>query len=330
MQSNSKHWSEAVRECEQANVPYVIITILGAKGSTPRDSGTKMVVQRESFSGTIGGGVLEMSALQRAIVLMDAKETGQWVEHYPLGEKLGQCCGGATSLLFEAFQPQTFNVLLFGAGHVGRALAPILGSLPLRVTWVDSRAAEFPEEIPSGLHTAQPEDPIDVVSAAKPGSYFLIMTHKHPLDYALGEAALRRGDAAYIGIIGSSSKAKRFALRLAHRGYSDSAIRSIHCPIGDPKVPGKRPAEIAVSIAAQLIAHYSSEAQRVSGADSISFANPTCEGVEAVAQAATKVSDVSWKRLSQELSTAGVEALPFEATAHSKDKAAKTGTHHDD
>ena len=256
MNEQLTHWSEFVRACETRAEPYVIVTVLGARGSTPRDSGTKMVVAAATFFGTIGGGELEHRALGIARQMLAAGNSGQWVENFPLGEKLGQCCGGSTSLLFEGFVPSRPPAYLFGAGHVGRALAPLLATLPLSLRWVDARVDEFPKQMPEGVHAMHPEEPLDIVAEAPAGSYFLIMTHQHPLDYALMEAALGRADAAYIGVIGSSSKSRRFRLRLEHRGYAASAIESVHCPIGLDAVPGKRPAEIAVSIAAQLIGHY--------------------------------------------------------------------------
>ncbi len=82
------------------------------------------------------------------------------------------------------------------------------------------------------------------------------MTHQHPLDYAITEAVLRRGDASFLGVIGSETKARRFRLRLEHRGFSAAAIAGVHCPIGLAEVPGKRPMEVAVSVAAQVIALY--------------------------------------------------------------------------
>ncbi|MNP06306.1 hypothetical protein D3C76_982820 [compost metagenome] len=82
------------------------------------------------------------------------------------------------------------------------------------------------------------------------------MTHNHPLDYALAEAVLKRGDAGYLGMIGSQTKARRFRMRLEQRGYPAEAIASLHCPIGLAEVPGKRPLEVAISIAGQVIAHY--------------------------------------------------------------------------
>lgn len=250
------HWSDRVSFCEGTGTPYVIVTVLGARGSTPRDSGTKMVVEATQFSGTIGGGELEHRALAEARRLLREPVPQQLLRNYPLGEKLGQCCGGSTSLLFECFAPVRPRVLLFGAGHVGRALVPLLATLPLRVEWIDERDEGFPRDLPAGVTAIEGEDSVAVVRRAPAGSHFVVMTHNHPLDFAIAEAALARGDAAFVGVIGSQSKARRFRLRLAHRGFAEARIAALHCPIGLPGVPGKEPAEIAVAVAAQLIAVY--------------------------------------------------------------------------
>ena len=250
------HWSEWVRELEVRGEPYVLVTLLGARGSTPRDAGTKMVISDGQTLGTIGGGVLEFEAIQRAQSLLADPDGSQHVENFPLGEKLGQCCGGSTSVLFECFRPAGLPLYLFGAGHVGKAVCRVLADLPFRVHWVDERAAEFPEYASSMATVHCTDDPKSVITDAPAGAYFLIMTHQHPLDFALMEAALQREDAAYIGVIGSESKARRFRMRLEHRGADQALWDQVHCPIGHTSVPGKHPQEIAVSIAAQLIAHY--------------------------------------------------------------------------
>lgn len=277
-----------MQDCEAKGCAYVIVTVLGAKGSTPRDSGTKMVVvsagasERSRLIGTIGGGQLENQATMRAEALLQEGLPGQWVENFPLGAKLGQCCGGSTSLLFEAFLPVLRPLYLFGAGHVGRALAPVLATLPFKIHWVDSREQEFPDRVPDGVLKHVCDEPEAMVGNAAASSYFIIMTHEHPLDYALMEAALRRQDAAYIGVIGSESKARRFGLRMQHRGFSDDERATVNCPIGHDSVPGKHPAEIAISVASELIAHY--HARR---------------GVE------PPVSGPSWKQLSALLELSG-------------------------
>lgn len=261
MNSELQHWSEWVRSCEHNGDPYVLVTVLTARGSTPRGEGTKMLLAPDgakgtNLLGTIGGGRLEYLAMAKARELLLAAEPSQCVENFPLGEKLGQCCGGSVTLLFESFVPTSFNVYLFGAGHVGRALAPILAQLPLRVHWVDSRADEFPSQIPSPLRQYLTDEPLAIVANAEPGSFFLVMTHEHPLDYALAEAVLRRADFAYLGVIGSQSKSRRFRQRLAHRGFDADEIAQLRCPIGLAEVPGKQPAEIAVAVAAEIVGVY--------------------------------------------------------------------------
>lgn len=293
MSNAAEHWSHIVRDCVERDLAHVIVTVLGAQGSTPRDSGTKMVVTTDGFFGTIGGGVLEYSALEAAQDALRTGQSSQRIENYPLGEKLGQCCGGSTSLLFECFVPSMLPLYLFGAGHVGRALAPLLCSLPFHVHWVDSREAEFPSAPLQGAQLHHCNDPLDYVNAAPPGSYFVIMTHQHPLDFALLEAALRRDDSAYIGVIGSASKWRRFQLRLAHRGFSESLIDSVHCPIGLPDVPGKEPAEIAVSVAAQVIRHYQADREHET-------VNP----------------GLRWKALRDQLRTTGVTVQASTSDSH--------------
>jgi len=96
------------------------------------------------------------------------------------------------------------------------------------------------------------------------------MTHSHALDFELVAAILARGDAAYVGVIGSKTKRAKFAQRLEVRSFSASTVDALHCPIGLPEVKGKLPAEIAISVAAQLIAHYQSgqdEAEAVADDD---------------------------------------------------------------
>lgn len=253
-------WMDAIAHLRDSAEAYVLVTVIGVQGSTPRESGSKMLVTVEATVDTIGGGHLEFAAIEHARTLLLAGRDTQAQEHFPLGPRLGQCCGGRVSLLFECFAARGPQVLLFGAGHVGRALAPLLAGLPLRLQWIDSRAAEFPAQVPDGVQVRLLDEPEDAVHDAPPGSYFLVMTHNHPLDYALAEAVLKRGDAGFLGMIGSSTKAQRFRMRLAQRGYAPEAIAQLHCPIGLAEVPGKRPLEVAISIAAQVIARYQQDA----------------------------------------------------------------------
>lgn len=250
------NWAEAAADLQQRGEAYVLVTVLTVKGSAPREAGTKMLVTVDSAVDTIGGGQLEFDAIEKSRELLLLGENRQQLEDYPLGPKLGQCCGGRVTLLFECFAATAPVLALFGAGHVGRALVTILAQLPLQVRWIDSRADEFPESIPAGIKKIVAADPEAEIANLPPGAFVLVMTHNHPLDYAIAEAVLKRNDTAYLGVIGSDTKAKRFRMRLAYWGFPEAVIGQMHCPVGLSAVPGKRPMEVAVSIAAQVIEHY--------------------------------------------------------------------------
>ena len=249
-------WIDALAELQQQGTPCVLVTLIEERGSTPRNAGAKLVVTAERSYETIGGGHLEYKALQIAREMLERRSREPRLERFNLGASLGQCCGGATVLLFEPMgQPQA-HIAVFGAGHVGRALVPLLASLPCRVRWIDSREQEFPAQIPLGVEKVLSEDVIDEVDEMPAGSYFIVMTHDHQLDLQLAAAILTRNDFAWFGLIGSKSKRARFAHRLHERGLPDEAIQRMRCPMGLAEVKGKLPMEIAVSIAGEVIATY--------------------------------------------------------------------------
>lgn len=246
-------WLQTLSELEQAGTPAVLVTLLAARGSTPREAGCKMVVTRDSAVGTIGGGNLEFHciALARDLLAQDASTPVQ--REFPLGPALGQCCGGHASVLFEMVRPAAWHVALFGAGHVGRALVALLGTLDCRVSWFDSRADAFPDRLPANVTMLHDTLPAQRAAALPGGTSVLVMTHDHALDFEIVAAALPRPDLAFVGLIGSETKRARFVSRLARRGLPVEAIRRLVCPIGIPGAGGKVPAEIAIAAAAQLL-----------------------------------------------------------------------------
>jgi len=152
-----------------------------------------------------------------------------------------------TERLMSAAPP----VWLFGAGHVGQALARVLADLPLQLSWIDARAGALPMQMEGiRLRAAQP---LEVLREAPAQGRYVVMTHDHALDYAIVLALLRRGDARYLGLIGSESKAARFRSRLLREGLNEQDLAPLVCPIGVAGISSKLPAAIAVSIAAQLL-----------------------------------------------------------------------------
>jgi len=159
---------------------------------------------------------------------------------------------GDVELLFQRFSPSTFHVALFGAGHVGRALAPILGTLSCRVTWIDGRPDQFPATVAANVTIRFDDAPEYAVRDMGPDTYYLVMTHSHALDLAICGEVLKR-DFRYLGVIGSRTKRKKFELRLLHQGFEPDVVARITCPIGVPGIASKHPAEIAIATTAQIL-----------------------------------------------------------------------------
>ncbi len=157
------------------------------------------------------------------------------------------------SLVVLPMTPPDCVVYLFGAGHVGRALAEILGQLPCRVVWVDERKNAFPPAPPRNVKVVNSADPAREAANAPIGAYFLVMTHSHARDQAIVEAALRRGDFAYLGLIGSATKRARFVARLRAAGIAEAALQRLVCPIGAEGIPGKEPGVIALAAATEIM-----------------------------------------------------------------------------
>lgn len=256
----------------------VVVEVTQALGSAPRTAGTRMLVAADRSVGTIGGGHLEQVAIDRARALLAAdalpvvdgsKAAPLHVDHLPLGPALGQCCGGAVTLAYRRLDAEAlarwpepeprFHLQLYGAGHVGRAIATLLATLDVSVDWIDEREAEFPATTAFG--TPWParirQVCVDTVEAevrdAPPGACYLVLTHEHALDLRIAEAILRRGDFRYFGLIGSRTKRQRFLHRFAHRGVPGEAVARMTCPIGVEGIAGKQPELIAVAVLAQLL-----------------------------------------------------------------------------
>ena len=154
--------------------------------------------------------------------------------------------------LFELVAGSDFNIAVFGAGHVGRAVVDVLSRLDCNIRWVDSRRGVF-GAVPANVHAVEAGEPALEVAALPAGALFLVMTHSHAIDFDVVCRVLMRRDAAYCGLIGSRSKRRRFEKRLKGLGFADAALAGLTCPIGVAGITGKRPAEIAVAVAAQLL-----------------------------------------------------------------------------
>jgi len=246
----------------QAGLAAVWVEVAETWGSVPRETGTRMVVAADRVAGSIGGGHLEWQAIECARARLGLAD--EWRQDIALGPTLGQCCGGRLTLRYGPLTGQAlaawpdeaslFDLQLYGAGHVGRAVVGALAALPCRVWWIDERESEFPPPPPPPGVTPLCVEPVEAeVQQAPPGCHFLVMTHSHDLDLRIAEAILRRGDFGFLGLIGSATKRARFVQRFERRGIAPEALARLTCPIGIPGIGGKSPAVIALAVAAQLL-----------------------------------------------------------------------------
>ncbi|MBP6224448.1 MAG: xanthine dehydrogenase accessory protein XdhC [Rhizobacter sp.] len=247
--------------------PAVLVEVLEARGSTPREAGARMLVSTSAAAGTVGGGHLELKAMEHARQMLHGGPAELQVR-YPLGPSLGQCCGGVVTLGFSRLSAETlavwpdetarFHLQLHGAGHVGRAVARLLAELPVTVDWIDERDREFPQTLggagwPAHIRRRPADDAEVEVSLAAPGVRYLVMTHRHDLDLRITEAILKRGDFGFLGLIGSQTKRQRFVHHLESRGIPAAVLARMTCPIGLPGITGKEPAVLALAVVAQLM-----------------------------------------------------------------------------
>ena len=306
-------WLETLARLLRDGTPAMLVIVARVEGSGPREPGARMIVTDDNLYGTIGGGQLEFETLRSARTALKSAPDA-FIERYPLGPELSQCCGGVVTVMYEPFTPadaawveqlcenaskplDTVRMVektagaafsrtaftdeaaedflfdfggdefklterlgdvrqplwLFGAGHVGKALARALEPLPFKVTWVDGRLGQFPTDVPGDISTLEAAMPELLADEAPPGAFFIVMTHSHALDQEICEAVLRRRDFAYLGLIGSDTKAARFRSRLRSQDLEDADIAQLTCPIGLPGIAGKAPEVIAASVAADLL-----------------------------------------------------------------------------
>jgi xanthine dehydrogenase accessory factor len=250
-----------------ASGPTVLVRVKEVKGSTPREAGAFMLISARSSFGTIGGGRLELDAIAAArTILAEAVDARQI--HVALGPEINQCCGGRVVLTLQRVTPAIADalraedddarsarpdVLIFGAGHVGRALAQALAPLPFNTQLIDTRPDALQPPIGGvlGITSAIPETRI---RAARPGSAVIILTHDHALDYLLITEALARDDLAFTGLIGSKTKKAVFRSDYLGAGGKPESFARLVCPIGANRTGDKRPEVIAAFVAAELCA----------------------------------------------------------------------------
>jgi len=242
VQRDDLAWLDAASNCQRTLTPVALVSRIGGHA-------TPMLVTADNVTGSLGTPDENSAAMASAR------------HHLATGTANAMLLPAATpdgtTLLLHVVQPPDFNVVIFGNGHVGRALTQVFGALDAAVRWIDGREHDFPLQVPANVEVVITDDPVAELDVAPRGAYILILTHSHDLDFALLQAALQRDDWRYVGLIGSRSKRNQFEKRLAARGATPDALTRFVCPIGvlpGTAIRSKEPGAIAVGVAAEILA----------------------------------------------------------------------------
>lgn len=263
-------WLDALQSVRAQRTPAVVVTLAMVRGHAPRNGGAKLVVSPDAVFGTIGGGNLEATAIDRAREMLAAGSAEPELLTLTLSDKAVteygvQCCGGEVTMMLEPMRVVP-TVAVFGIGHVGLELARILSRHELELHLIDSRAEMLAPErvgVPghdgiladavARVHLTHSPVPEAALTDLPDAAHVLVMTHDHVEDLAVVDQSLRTQGIGSIGLIGSASKWARFRKKLLEHGHTEAGLERVTTPIGIPEVAGKQPAVIAVSVAARIL-----------------------------------------------------------------------------
>jgi len=228
MATGLPEWLRDLRALHGQREKAALLTHIGSK--------TKLVIStdRRYEHETLPNAVAE-----RALEMLVAGDRGERVDDWFIDTIIGT----------------DFNVAVFGAGHVGTAVVAAISRLDCNIRWVDSRRDIF-RSTPSNVRAIESPEPALEVAAMPAGSLYLVMTHSHAIDFEICDRILRRRDVEYCGLIGSRSKRRRFEKRYRQQGMQQEVFDRLTCPIGVDGISGKKPAEIAIAAAAEVLQVY--------------------------------------------------------------------------
>ncbi len=247
--------AEKIQELQNSRQSFVLVTLMGLRGSVPQVAGAKMLVTTSGlYWGTVGGGKIEAHSIQYAQNLLSGQQDPH-AQTWNLQKDIGMSCGGEVTMFFDISKSVGWHISVFGAGHVAQELCRVLATWSCHVSVFDPRA-EWLERLPSSANidkklSAQMGSEVANLPS---GSYLLSLTQGHGFDVPVLSAAFKRfTDFSFIGVIGSDVKAKKIKAELLALGANPDLLQKLVCPLGLP-IGNNTPNEIAISICAQLLA----------------------------------------------------------------------------
>ncbi|MDB9787130.1 XdhC family protein [Bacteriovoracaceae bacterium] len=253
----NRDFLEKSLELINEGIPHVVCTIVSIRGSAPQNVGAKAIIKKTGVVyGTVGGGALENRCCEWVVDTLnnDIRSVSSY-HQWNLQTDIGMTCGGDVGLFFEVVLTRPpWEIVVFGAGHVGQALCEVLLNLQCSITCIDDRE-EWLEKLPRHRHLQK----ICVSGAMENevanlnlNSFLVMVTKGHKTDVPIAFAALSRGEFPFLGMMGSKVKSLRVKSDLLGMGLTETAVETLNCPMGEP-FGNNTPPEIALSMTAQLI-----------------------------------------------------------------------------
>lgn len=267
MEQNLASFCEHLLRLKSTGTPLVVVTMTGSRGGAPQDAGARMIVGPEGILfGTVGGGKIERHCLTVAQELMRSPErVAAQSFTWNLQRDIGMTCGGEVTMFFEVERAQEeWRILIFGAGHISQELTRALLRLNCAVSVVDGREewlAKLPES--PRLTKIRTDDMKAVLDRFDDKVFVACMTMGHATDAPILHKALAQRRFAYLGVIGSDTKRLRLERDLRELGISAERAKEFFCPMGEP-IGNNSPAEIAISILAQMLRVRDAQPERAS------------------------------------------------------------------
>jgi xanthine dehydrogenase accessory factor len=250
-----KNLFETVADTVRAGERSALVIVIRTVGSVPRKVGTKMLIRVDGTTvGTIGGGELEKRVKDEALKAIAQREPR--IVSFTLDRekgKLDMMCGGEIDFYIEPILPEA-RLVVFGAGHITRALAPLMQKAGFQVSVVDDSAELLQKEAFPGVDDLIMDDMERVARDLPPGpdTYVVLLTRGFSRDKAVLRGLLGKG-YPYVGMIGSLRKIVSMLEELRSEGQPDEAFSRLCAPIG-LDIGAETPEEIALSIAAEIVA----------------------------------------------------------------------------
>ncbi len=238
-------------ELYERGKPFAQVIIIRAQGSTPRKTGTKMVITEDETFGSLGGGIVEAEIVSVAREALKKRESTLYRRARRDEQKEdGMICGGEMDVYIDVVRPKA-RLLIFGGGYVGREVAKLALNLGFNVLLFDDR--DLREDLPDEIKFVR-GDMVEAVESIDFGKedYILITTRSHHLDQKILSKVIRF-DVSYIGMVASKRKWKTIRDNLISEGFSENALNKVRAPVG-LEIGAETPEEIAVSVLAEIIA----------------------------------------------------------------------------